>query len=312
MVGDDVPAVDHVEVPARAVGQRQPRDADLLAVGKIDQPPPHPAGDGVFVFAAGDQLRHGGQLLPQPLLLGLDGGPGQGVAAAPDGPLAPDADVAAVGAGGVVQPAEVEQAGVALHLGALKAAADAGRVGLRLGRPLQDGVPVQVQLHVAVPEQGPTAVDSRREIDAVPHPAGVEGPLQSGGVVGHAVPCRAEGRGGNVEAAFGRFGPGPHPAQRPDLDLIACVRRKAPQGEVGLAGAAAARAVQKDVVPRSRPGGQLPIDGEAVRSGEGIDVCHTAGSFLKNKVSASVYHGGTRNAKSGRPQPPALFTICLF
>src|SRR5699024_4172460 len=67
----------------------------------------------------------------------------------------------------------------------------------------------------------------RRKIDAVPRPAGVEGPLQGGGVVGAAVAHGAKGRRGDVEAALGRLGAGPHPAHGADLDLIGGIRRKA-------------------------------------------------------------------------------------
>src|SRR5699024_6640163 len=83
VVGDDVPAIDHVHVPARAVGQGQARNADVLAVGQVDEPSPDPAGDGVFALSGFDQVLHGGQLVFHSLLFRLDGGPGQGVAAAP-------------------------------------------------------------------------------------------------------------------------------------------------------------------------------------------------------------------------------------
>src|SRR5699024_7517261 len=68
VIGDDVPAVDHVDVPAGAVGQGQPGDADVPAVGQVHQPAPHPAGEGVLVFTAPDQVLHRGQLRLHPLL----------------------------------------------------------------------------------------------------------------------------------------------------------------------------------------------------------------------------------------------------
>ena len=288
MVGDDVPAIDHVHVPAGAVGQGQARNADVLAVGQVDEPSPDPAGDGVFALAGFDQVLHGGQLVFHSLLFRLDGGPGQGVAAAPDGTLAPDADIAAVGPGGVVQRAEVEQAGVALHLGALKPAADAGRIGFRLLCALQHSAFGQIQLHIAVPKQRPAPVDPRREIDAVTCPAGVQGPLQGGGVVGLAVPGRAEGLRGDIQPPLGRFSAGPHRSQRADLDLVTCIGRKAPQGKVGLAGAAAARAVQQDVIPSRRLGGQVPIDGDAVRPGQGVEIRHRDSSFPSHSAAPSI------------------------
>ena len=294
VIGDDVPAVDHVDVPAGAVGQGQPGDADVPAVGQVHQPAPHPAGEGVLVFTAPDQVLHRGQLVLHPLLFPLDGGPGQGVASAPDGPLAPDADVLAVGAGGMVQRAEVEQAGTAFHLGALEAAANAGLVVLRPVGALQDGVLFQVQFHIAVAEQGSAPIDPRRKIDTVPCPAGVEGPLQGGGVVGAAVAHGPKGRRGDVEAALGRLGEGPHPAHGADLDLIGGIRRKAPQGKVGLSGAAPADAVHQDVVPRGGPGGQVPIDGDAVRPGQRIQVRHT-------NVPFSFWHFGPSIPWPGMP-----------
>ena len=62
----------------------------------------------------------------------------------------------------MVERAEIQQAAVALHLGTLKSAGDAGQVIFRLGSALQDGSFVQIQLHIAVQPQSTGHVDARR------------------------------------------------------------------------------------------------------------------------------------------------------
>mgnify|MGYP000379314369 CR=1 FL=1 len=56
MVGLDVVAVDHVDVPGRAVFQRDTADPDVLHSCLIDKPRADAARDRVAVLAAFDEL----------------------------------------------------------------------------------------------------------------------------------------------------------------------------------------------------------------------------------------------------------------
>ena len=110
VVGSDVVAVDHVLVPAGTVFQRQAVYPHIAAVAHVDQPRPHPAGDGPLVLALGHQGGVLGQVVLQVLLLVGDDLLSQFAAAAGNGALAADDHVFAVRPGGVVQRAQVQKA----------------------------------------------------------------------------------------------------------------------------------------------------------------------------------------------------------
>ena len=291
VIGDNVPAVNHVDIPAGAVGQGQARNPHMGAVAQVDEPAPDPAGDGILIFAGLDQVLHGGQFLFHPLPLRGNGPPGQIVSAAADGALAPDADILAVGPGGMIQRAKVQQAGIAHHFGTLKAARDAGFIILRPGRPLQDGVLVQPDFQMAVAKQGAGAIDARREIDIFLRAAGVQNPLQGGGVVGFAVPYRAPGLCRHIQRPLFSLCHNLDAPHRAHLDGIAGEGRQALEGEMGFIGAAAEHAVQQDFIPLGRLGRKVPVQGHAVGPGQGIKIRHKSAPFL---TLQSAFHSNCR------------------
>lgn len=163
-----------------------------------------PGRNGILIIAAGDEVGVFRQVILEMLPLIGDDLVGQGLAAAGDGALAPDDHIETVVALLVVHLAQVEQAGIAAHLGALKAAGDAGLVIHDLGSALQHGALVQIELHIAVQAQRTGQVGARRQIDRTAGAAGINGPLQSRGVLGHAVALGPVGGFGHVDAlAFG-------------------------------------------------------------------------------------------------------------
>ena len=122
--------------------------------------------------------------------------------AADDAALAPDGDVAAVGALGVVQRTRVEQAGIAQHFHPFKPAGDARLVVAGVGVADDVGALGEVNLHIAVQAQRPGQKVARWEIQDILRSAGVNGALQGGGVHHIAVPFCPVGRGGHVNAVL--------------------------------------------------------------------------------------------------------------
>ena len=122
--------------------------------------------------------------------------------AADNAALAPNGNVAAVGALGVVHRARVEQAGIALHFQPLETAGDARLIVAGVGVADEVGTLGEVNFHIAVQAQRPRHKIARRDIQDILRPAGVNGALQGGGVFGFAVALGPVGGGGHVDAVL--------------------------------------------------------------------------------------------------------------
>ena len=166
----------------------------------------------------------------------------------------------------VVKPPGVEQAGIAAHLRPLKAAGDAGRIVVDVGRALQNSPLGKVNLQIAVQLQRPGQVVTRRKIQDVIGAAVVDGSLQVVGVQRFAVALAEIGRSRYVDAAF-FFAE----LQRLDPDAIAATGDFQPvsasvgqalDGEMCFIRAADDLAVQRDGIlrPFGRSGGFIPIE----------------------------------------------------
>ena len=187
MIGDDVPGVDHLHVPAGPVLQGQAGDAHVFAIAQVDEPSPGPARNGIVVFALLHLIAQGGDIIRQPRLFRFDDVQGQGLPAAAYGSLSADQHVPAVGARVVVQIAQVQQALIAFHFGAFKAAGDFGQIIVGVCRSLQNRSFHQMDGHIAVQPQAAGQKHALGKIDFFLRPAIVQGFLQGGGIQGHAV-----------------------------------------------------------------------------------------------------------------------------
>ena len=297
VVGDDVLAVDHMDVPAGAVLQGQAGDAHVGAVAQVDEPSPHPAGDGIFVLAAGHQ---GGvlfqvrlQLLPFPFY----GGQGQGAAAAPDGAMAIDAHMAAAGPALVAEAAQVQQALVTLLLDTLEPGPDPRGVVVGVPAALQYRSLLQIERHIAVQPQGAGEKDPGRKVDFHIPAAGVDGCLQGLGVQGLAVPHSAEVP--RIQPGQPRSGGGPAgpqgPALQPDFQGVFGRGGKSRQGAVGVGHRHRNAPPGADLVTAvcRCPGGFVPVEGQGIGGGANADgrIVHGRVSFRRQVRSPAVWDG---------------------
>ena len=265
VVGLDIVAVDHVDIPRRAVFEGDAADPDIFTVAQVDKAGTHAAGDRVAVLAAFDQFLIVIEEALDARTLILDDLAGQRLAAAADRALAADDDVAAVRPGLVVQLTGVEQAGIAAHLDPLKPAGDARGVVMDVGGALQHSALGKVDFKIAVQPQRTGQKITRRDIENIVRAAVVDGALQIVGVQQLAVTAAEVGRSGNVDSVL--FLP---ELQRGGADAIAAADHIHPEGaavgqaldrKVGLVGAADGLAVEGDRVlrPARRSGGLIPV-----------------------------------------------------
>ena len=192
VVRHDVPAVQHVHVPAGPVFQRQPGNPDVLAVAQVDQPAPGPSGNRMLVLVFFNFITQRCQLFLQPFLFRLDDVQGQLLSAAPDGSAAENPHVPAVCPGAVIHLPQVQQTLVAHHLCAFKPAPDLGQIIRRILRPLQHRAFLQPHRHAAVQPQGSGQVNAPGEENLFPLSAGVQRGLQRLRVQGCSVARGAE------------------------------------------------------------------------------------------------------------------------
>ena len=167
--------------------------------------------------------------------------------------------------------AQLQQALIAVHFGALEAAADLGQVIRGIIRALQYRAFRQMQRHIAVQAQRAGAVHARREIHFLARPAGVDGGLQRGGIQFFAVARRAEIGGTELPARGGHARVGLRKAGFTGVQrgVKNGVRRQRRQGAVRPVAAVRLPPVQAQAVLLIRRGarGLLPPEGE--RAGRG-------------------------------------------
>ena len=258
-----------MQIPACAVCKCQPFHPDVPAVAHVDKSRPDAPRNRIGIFAGRNKSGILGKVVLQPFPLACNDALCQQFSAGCNRSLAAQNYVFTVWPGSMVKRTEVQQAAVALHLSALKAAGNARQIILWVCCALQHSSFFKVKFHIAVQTQCACAVNTCRKIDLFTLAAVVDGFLQGGSIHGLSIAHSRIRRCSHIQTAFGRCCPDsqfPNAAAPPlNEQRIGRFRTQILQCTVGLLGMSSSGIVQQDGIgfDRTGSGGLIPEQGNA-------------------------------------------------